>query len=34
MVEDGQMIFALTGKAKAWKIAGWAWSGPAAKPAK
>lgn len=34
MVEDGQMIFALTGKAKAWKITGWAWSGPAAKPAK
>jgi len=34
MVEDGQMIFALKGKAKAWKIAAWTWSGPAPKPTK
>ncbi len=34
MVEDGQMTFALTGKAKAWKIVAWAWNGPTAKPGK
>jgi hypothetical protein len=34
MVEDGQMTFALTGKAKAWKIAAWSWSGPTPKPGK
>lgn len=34
MVEDGTMTFALAGKAKAWKIAAWTWSGPTPKPAK
>lgn len=34
MVEEGRMTFALTGKAKAWKIAAWSWSSPPAHPAK
>ncbi len=34
MLEDGQMTFALKGKAKAWKIAAWSWTGPAPKPGK
>ncbi len=34
MVEDGSLTFALRGKANAWKIAAWSWSGPAPKPSK
>ncbi len=34
MVENGTMTFALAGKAKAWRIAAWTWSGPAPKPVK
>ena len=34
MVEDGAITFALKGKAKAWKIAAWTWSGPPPKAGK
>ena len=34
MAEEGQMTFALTGKAMAWKIAAWTWSGVTPHPAK
>lgn len=34
MVEDGQMTFALKGKAGSWKIAAWTWTGPAPRAAR
>ncbi len=34
MREPAQMTYALTKTAGAWKIAGWAWTGPDPKPAK